>query len=164
MLAAASAWLLISPDTLIEHIIKLSQNNGSVSDNLQVILVRVESAEYITLCVGLFLVLVGFLGCCGAAKDSKWMLQLFITVLIILILAEVVAPILAFTYYPEIENFMVDRFQGYNMNSTESQDVLNVEFIDQVQSSLRCCGWEDFDDFNGNLPPSCDSLKLKPFY
>ena len=57
-----------------------------MSDNLQVILVRVESAEYITLCVGLFLVLVGFLGCCGAAKDSKWMLQLFITVLIILIL------------------------------------------------------------------------------
>ena len=30
MLAAASAWLLISPDTLIEHIIKLSQNNGQV--------------------------------------------------------------------------------------------------------------------------------------
>ena len=106
-----------------------------MSENLQVILVRVESAEYITLCVGLFLVVVGFLGCCGAAKDSKWMLQLFITVLIILILglnslinrffkiylAEVVAPILAFTYYPEIENFMITRFQDYNMNSTESQ-------------------------------------------
>ena len=44
------------------------------------------------------------------------------------------------------------------------KDVLNVEFIDQVQSSLRCCGLEDFDDFNGDLPPSCDSLKSENFY
>ena len=43
------------------------------------------------------------------------------------------------------------------------KDVMNVEFIDQVQSSLRCCGWEDFDDFNGDLPPSCDSLKSENF-
>lgn len=66
------------------------------------------------------------------------------------------APILAFIYFPEIEKFMENRVKTYNSNSTDAEDLFNVEFIDQLQVGLQCCGWDSPEDYvNGPLPPSC---------
>ena len=69
--------------------------------------------------------------------------------------AEIVAPILAFTYYPEIEEFMNDRFTSYNISSMNPEHKMNVEFIDQLQSGLQCCGWDDKEVYGNSIPPSC---------
>lgn len=127
-----------------------------MSNGFETILLRVESAEYLTLAVGCFLLLVGFLGCYGAGKESSWMLTIFIIIMIVIILAEVAAPILAFIYYPEIESFMENRVETYDRDSAEADAVFNVEFIDQLQVGLQCCGWSSSDDYSdGPLPPSC---------
>ena len=80
---------MISPDTLVEQLDKLNErDNGTSYEAFHAILIKVESAEYITLAVGVFLMLVGFLGCCGAGKESSWMIKLFIAIVVLLILGQ----------------------------------------------------------------------------
>ena len=43
---------------------------------------------------------------------------------------------------------MLERVTAYNASSTATDDVFNKEFVDQLQRSFDCCGWEDADDYS----------------
>ena len=80
---------MISPTSLVEELDKLSAwENGTTYETFYAILIRVESAEYITLAVGLLLMLVGVVGCIGTATNSKCLLKTFIAISVVLILGQ----------------------------------------------------------------------------
>ena len=56
---------------------------------------------------------------------------------------------MAFIYYPQVDEFMQQRVENYNPNSTEADDIFNKEFVDQLQNSFQCCGWKGLQDFEG---------------
>ena len=64
-----------------------------------------EVACYVLIGIGAFVFIVGFLGCCGAIKESKCMLGLYIFFLVIVFIVELAAGILAAVYK--------DRVWGY---------------------------------------------------
>ena len=112
--------------------------------------------------------LIGFLGCCGAAKKNKCMLNIFASIMVLLILgllcsidselansvyanfilAEIACVIVAFVYYPQVDQFMKERVAAYNENATEPDDVFNKEFVDQLQTNFECCGWETATEYD----------------
>ena len=66
---------------------------------------------------------------------------------------------MAFIYYPQVDEFMQQRVENYNPNSTEADDIFNKEFVDQLQNSFQCCGWKGLEDFGG-IFMSIDGLNL----
>merc|ERR1719378_1560142 len=65
------------------------------------------------------------------------MLNIFSGVMILLIVAEIAAVVMAFIYYPQVDEFMQQRVENYNPNSTTADDIFNKEFVDQLPDS--CC-------------------------
>jgi len=155
-LSALSIWLLVDPDSLFELVNSISTDTGNdIPEVFDDIINAVSAALYLSLATGIFLFLMGFLGCCGAAKKNKCMLNIFSGVMILLIIAEIAAVVMAFIYYPQVDEFMKQRVENYDPNSTEADDIFNKEFVDQLQNSFQCCGWKGLEDFGGDIPDSC---------
>jgi uncharacterized membrane protein len=162
-LTGLSIWLLVDPDSLLELVNNIPVN-GEIPEELPEtfleIISAVTSALYFSLTLGILMFLIGFMGCCGAAKKNKCMLNIFGVIMIVLILAEIALAVMAFVYYPTVEAFMQGRIDSYNPTSDQTDDIFNKEFVDQLQNNFKCCGWQSAEDYADNqnqndLPASC---------
>ncbi|POI27993.1 hypothetical protein CIB84_008257, partial [Bambusicola thoracicus] len=96
----------------------------------------------VLIAVGSIIMILGFLGCCGAIKESRCMLLLFFIGLLLILILQVTGGILGAVYKPQLE-------EGLNLVITEAANLLkeNTENAKQVQESLQkfqlqgqCCG------------------------
>jgi hypothetical protein len=104
----------------------------------------------ITLGLAVFLMLIGFLGCCGTCKKSKCMLYLFSVILFVLVLAEVGLGIAAFVLNANIQGTITN-----GLNSTMPSyftDKAQMDSWDFVQEQFDCCGTYGAADWNMFLP------------
>lgn len=159
-LLGVSIWLLVDPDSLVELAQGIPTENEEIPESFLEIISMVQSALYFSLVTGVLMFLIGFLGCCGAAKKNKCMLNIFAVIMIILILAEIACAVMAFVYYPTVNEFMQERINTYQPSPTEPDAIFNKEFVDQLQSNFKCCGWVNHEDYQDNnsvtdLPASC---------
>uniref|UniRef100_A0A673K2U6 Tetraspanin n=1 Tax=Sinocyclocheilus rhinocerous TaxID=307959 RepID=A0A673K2U6_9TELE len=95
-------------------------------------LAQLANIGYLLIGVGAFLTLVGFLGCCGAVKESKCMLLSFFTVVLIIFLVEVAAGVVLFVFEP-----LVRSDAPYQNKSTYTHN----------KNGLKCCGYNNYTDF-----------------
>ena len=124
----------------------------------------VKSVVYSSLVMGLLMLLIGFLGCWGAGcngggKQNKCMLNLFAVIVTMLILAEISVVVMSFVYYLRVDTFMKNRFESYKTTSSDNSELFNKEYVDRLQRTVKCCGWESFEeyktDLNTTLPATC---------
>jgi len=115
----------------------------------------------IILIAGLVIVIIGFLGCCGALKESACMLRTYAFIVGLMLLAEITLGILLLVYPSEAEDAikkgMTKEFKKY-----ETNDEALTKTIDALQHDLKCCGvnnytdWLDIDWGKGNnVADSC---------
>uniref|UniRef100_A0A8C9LAJ3 Tetraspanin-8 n=1 Tax=Pavo cristatus TaxID=9049 RepID=A0A8C9LAJ3_PAVCR len=88
----------------------------------------------VLIAVGSIIMILGFLGCCGAIKESRCMLLLFFIGLLLILILQVTGGILGAVYKPQLE-------AGLNLVLTETVNLLkdNTENAKQVQES-----WQKF--------------------
>ncbi|XP_040570131.1 CD9 antigen isoform X2 [Lepeophtheirus salmonis] len=120
---------------------------------------------YIILGVGAVITLVGFLGCCGAWKESPWMLGTFFVFLVFILVAEFGACILVYfkeaPYQGVIENSVkATVMKKYHQNSTAT-----TQTFDLIQQGLECCGAEGPSDwsisiFNGYIENNAPEIGI----
>lgn len=122
-------------------------------------------AVYIILGVGCFLVVVSFLGCCGALKKNTCMLGTFFVLLLIIFLAEIVGAVMMFVYSGPIKTEVVNSMNDFNngVNETEINDM--TQAWNSVQTVAECCGlngvadWDNktavFSEAGAVFPASC---------
>lgn len=103
----------------------------------------------ILMATGGFVMFVGFLGCCGAIKESRCLLGLFFGCLFLIFAAEAVAGILGFLYRDRVETEVENRLKeeiktnyGVKIDSTTNQNV------DNLQIRLECCGASNYTDWD----------------
>jgi len=84
----------------------------------------------------------------------------------LLIVLQIAAAVLAIFYYPLIDEFLVERFEDYKpipkaedfnntilpdpddlIDSGVVDDLFNTEFVDVLQTTFDCCGWNSQEDF-----------------
>ncbi|XP_068206824.1 CD63 antigen-like [Palaemon carinicauda] len=104
------------------------------------------SLPIIILIAGLVILLIGFLGCCGAMQKSSCMLYTYAIIVLIFLVAEIVLGIMMLVFSNQTEEVIVEGmdevFKKYGQNDT----VLN-KAIDDAQHELQCCGVLNYTDW-----------------
>ncbi|XP_015239405.1 PREDICTED: tetraspanin-8 [Cyprinodon variegatus] len=95
---------------------------------------------YLLIAAGALMMVVGFLGCCGAIKESPCMLGLFFLFLLLIFAAEAAAGIWAFNnkekLTADVKEFYRETYKKYQ---NSKQDALR-ETLRLVHYALECCG------------------------
>lgn len=116
--------------------------------------------------VGVIIFIVGFCGCCGAVKQSTCLLKIYFALILLVIVLEFIAAILAFVYQDTLTNIVNDQFkQAIEVDYNGKPKNVATETIDQVQMEFMCCGangtadWADsgyaMNNSNVAVPKSC---------
>ena len=95
---------------------------------------------YILIGAGALMMVVGFLGCCGAIQESQCMLALFFAFLLVIFAIEIAAGIWGFAnrdkIISELKTFYSETYTDYIASRKESLK----ETLKAVQYALNCCG------------------------
>ncbi|RUS84353.1 hypothetical protein EGW08_007885 [Elysia chlorotica] len=115
---------------------------------------------YVMIVIGFVIMLLGFLGCCGAIRESQCMLGAFFVFLFIIF-----AVLLGFGIWAAASK---DSFREYTEDMLEEgvnkyyTDDKQRAFMDSTQNYFKCCGWDKgADDYEKGVdkgaPLSCES-------
>ncbi|KAL4224917.1 Tetraspanin-8 [Mactra antiquata] len=114
------------------------------------------TGAYIFIVVGALIMVVGFLGCCGAIKENQCMLGVFFALLFIIFAILLGAGIWAVVAKDEVKKVVDDALnEGLSTYFTDDPD---REFMDMVQDDFKCCGLRsgaDFDPDKVNRVEAC---------
>uniref|UniRef100_A0A8C6SV59 Tetraspanin n=1 Tax=Neogobius melanostomus TaxID=47308 RepID=A0A8C6SV59_9GOBI len=115
---------------------------------------------YILIGAGALMMVVGFLGCCGAIQESPCMLGLFFFFLLIIFAVEVAAGIWGFSNQSKVVNDITTFYvQTYNNYKTTKDERLK-ETLKVIQNGLNCCGpTAPADDIAKETCPKGDKLQ-----
>jgi small-conductance mechanosensitive channel len=100
---------------------------------------NVNTILIVAIVVGSIVMLMGFLGCCGAFCESQCLLNAFAGIMITMIIIELVLGSLAIAYKDQMrEKFTdpsIDLVFKYALNTTEA-----CESAKTIQREFKCCG------------------------
>lgn len=95
---------------------------------------------YILIGAGALMMMVGFLGCCGAIQESECMLGLFFAFLLVIFAIEIAAGIWGFAnkdkIVQELQKFYTDTYDKYTTNPEPALK----ETLKTIHLALDCCG------------------------
>jgi len=116
-----------------------------------------SNAPVFLIAVGVIVFIVGFLGCCGALRESHCMVMTYAVLLGIIFVLEIAAGALGFVYKGKVKekgNIALDRAVENYKKGTEKGA---ADFINWVQKTFKCCGKNGPTDykFGFDAPGSC---------
>jgi len=100
----------------------------------------------IILLAGLAILLIGFLGCCGAMKENSCMLKTYALVVLVLVIAQITLGILIFVYRGEAEEIFTDSMKSAMVKYGTGDEALDNS-IDAACHEIQCCGVSNFTDW-----------------
>ncbi|XP_066276218.1 tetraspanin-4-like [Branchiostoma lanceolatum] len=135
----------------------------------------VPSIPFVTapnLCIiaGVIVMVVGFIGCCGALKENKCLLLTFFVMLFIIFCLEITAGALAYVYRDHLEKFARDDLmRGMDQYGIDGQSGLTRAW-DLFQTEKHCCGVNNSTDWFNRpvwpnqswVPDSCCKPNYRP--
>uniref|UniRef100_A0A672NDB4 Tetraspanin n=2 Tax=Sinocyclocheilus grahami TaxID=75366 RepID=A0A672NDB4_SINGR len=113
--------------------------------------------------IGAVMTLLGLLGCCGAQKESKCLLIMFFSIILIICIAETAATIVALVYSSYVK-IILRAGATPGLKEQYGKDKILTDLWNSTMTTLQCCGFSNYTDFsesyyykqNGALyPPSC---------
>ncbi|XP_043955248.1 tetraspanin 35 [Gambusia affinis] len=127
---------------------------------------QVLNVGYLLIAIGVLLVVIGFLGCCGAMRESKCMLLLFFMIVLLVFIAEVAGAVVILVFRPvadalfeKVGTAAVKNIQKDYGNNADVTGLWNT-----TMDALKCCGFYNYTDFTGSpyytkhnntYPPRC---------
>ncbi|XP_054751343.1 CD63 antigen-like isoform X2 [Lytechinus pictus] len=112
------------------------------------------------ICIGVFIFLTGFFGCCGAVKENYCMLATFAFIMVLLLILELAAGISGYVKRDDIDNLIDDNMSELQQTYNESESTKDL--FDNMQKNLECCGSDNYTDWLGYnasnpnmVPQSC---------
>ncbi|XP_043265448.1 CD9 antigen-like [Colletes gigas] len=112
---------------------------------------------YILLSAGILMLIVAFLGCCGAFRESQCMLVAFFSCLLVVIVAQIAAGAWLYTNSDRLEELV----KSSVINTVKNKygvDNAQIQAVDAFQSGLGCCGATGPADWAGSKYATKDPL------
>lgn len=140
------------------------------SDNYDTILGDggASSAANILIASGVFVSIIGFVGCCGAIKENKTMLIIYFILVLLIFILEIAAGALAYAKKDEMEEELTKNIQKIIMDNYSDDHEADaatkgfVKAIDWFQIEVKCCGAEGYTDWKKSNWGKENVLKLAP--
>ncbi|XP_039079592.1 tetraspanin-8 [Hyaena hyaena] len=129
LILAIAIWVRVSKDG--QEIL----SSGDSSTNPYV-------AVNILIAVGSIIMILGFLGCCGAVRESRCMLLLFFIGLLLILLLQVAAGVLGATFKSESERVLNETlYENIKLLSAADNDAKAFQkALAEFQEEFKCCG------------------------
>ncbi|KAF7669615.1 hypothetical protein LDENG_00170600 [Lucifuga dentata] len=140
----------------------LLQKFGDSSSGLS----QVLNVGYLLIAVGAVLLIIGFLGCCGAIRESRCMLLLFFVIVLVVFIAEVAGAVVILVFKPLAEDLInqlgTKAVESIKKDFGENSDVTGL--WNTTMNVLQCCGFYNYTDFTkspyytnnmNQYPPQC---------
>jgi len=102
---------------------------------------------YILLITGGLMTIVGFLGCCGALRESQCLLAAFFTVLLVLFVGEIVGALWLYQNPAEFRKLVEEKLLDLIRNKYEDDAVIRESF-DLLQQKYKCCGVDGYHSWS----------------
>lgn len=128
---------------------------------------QLTNVGYLLIGIGAGLGLIGFLGCCGAVKESRCMLLTFFSIVLIIFIAEVAGAILLFVFEPAVRDVFerVGEKVATSIQNDYDSNPSVATFWNSTMKLFDCCGYNNYTDFTGSpynretnlYPPECCS-------
>lgn len=116
-----------------------------------------HTGAYILIAMGAIMMIVGFMGCCGAIRENQCLLILFFISLLIIFCTLLAAGIWAFIVMQLQEEETKEDLNDTLMGKVKAYP-REPEFMDNLQIALGCCGATDSSTYlfyNIPIPESC---------
>ena len=128
-------WLLSSKGEVAGDYTKLT---GSIN---------YKAAPILCIAIGVVTVVVAFMACCGAIKESQCMLGTYFAFIVLIFSLEMTAIVLTYVYRERIEKNLRGDIKE-TLNEYKDQDRRAVtQAIDEIQVSFKCCGNYEYRDW-----------------
>ncbi|KAG8450938.1 hypothetical protein GDO86_003280 [Hymenochirus boettgeri] len=96
---------------------------------------------YVLIGAGALMMLIGFFGCCGAARESQCLLGAFFVCLLVIFAAEVAAGAVAFLGKTEtVKRLKESYIEAYNVYKDNK---INNSTLLEIHNLAECCGTDD---------------------
>lgn len=106
------------------------------------------SVTALCIAAGTIVLIVGFLGCCGAIMENQCMLLTYFVVVSIIFILEIIAGILAFVYRKEIESTVKQELLlGIQTRYNTPGHNLLTDTWNEMQVKWSCCGVDGYSDW-----------------
>jgi len=149
-----SVWLVVNPESFFDFAEDtnnlINGDNATLPAELETFVDKISNGLYLSMAAGIILLLIGFLGCCGAARKNRCMLNSYAIVMILAILFEIAVAVVIFVYSSDVDTILLDILGKYHPTSTEPEAQTLREFVDNLQESQNCCGWTGKSDYAEN--------------
>ncbi|XP_067934068.1 tetraspanin-3-like [Watersipora subatra] len=111
-----------------------------------------EAADIVTpasiiIAVGVFLLIVGVIGCVGGMKSNKIALTLFFIITLLILIGEVVAVGFGYQYREEARTKLTDKLHGMIKDCANGTSSEYCEELDFLQHNMNCCGADTYADW-----------------
>ncbi|XP_077460902.1 tetraspanin 34a [Stigmatopora argus] len=128
---------------------------------------QVASVAYLLIAVGAVLLVIGFLGCCGAVRESRCMLLTFFCIVLIIFLVEVAGAVVLLVFKDLAEQVFesVEDEVRKGISGQFGSDESLTTIWNTTMQALHCCGYRNYTDFDGSpfqvqmgdlfYPPQC---------
>ncbi|CRK86166.1 CLUMA_CG000019, isoform A [Clunio marinus] len=172
---ALGLWMLFDKKSLVTLLRSVDEENVTRFTEPQLI----EQSVYIFIGIGGLMFVLGFLGYCGAMRESQCLLSLYGVLIIVLLVLEIIIFSLALLYKEvardEIQNFLTNTIPEYKSSAKENDAVTLM--WNQLMAQMGCCGVNSYNDFDKSqywmtnkvsrvVPEACcilsDKVLIKP--
>nr|XP_045593314.1 tetraspanin-1-like isoform X2 [Procambarus clarkii] len=145
LVLALSIWLAVD-NTSFLLLTRVSDNESLQQFNQPSVM---EHGAYVLIVAGGLVFLIGFLGCCGAAMESRALLTMYGLMIIVIFILEVTGGALAAVYKTEakeeLQNFLKHTLKHYYSTHDQANSVTVA--WNALMGQLKCCGVNNYTDF-----------------
>ncbi|CAD7015437.1 23 kDa integral membrane protein [Ceratitis capitata] len=135
--------LIILGSLVLEGVGDLKSDSGITYD--------INAIPIIVIVLGSIIFIVSFFGCCGALREINWCLLLYALFMFILMCLQIALVVWVFCEKDQFLNSMNTIVRNaFDNRNTEADETMNI-----LQITFSCCGYNNYTDYSGSVPPSC---------
>ncbi|XP_026215963.1 tetraspanin-1-like [Anabas testudineus] len=113
---------------------------------------QLANITYLLIAVGAVLLIIGFLGCCGAIRESRCMLLTFFIIVLIIFLIEVAGAVVLLVFQGLADKLLQDLEEevraSIQKNYGNSESVTSL--WNATMEEFKCCGYRNYTDFDNS--------------
>ncbi|XP_072234020.1 tetraspanin-9 [Leuresthes tenuis] len=103
--------------------------------------------------IGVIIMCLGFLGCCGAIRENRCLLLVFFISLLIIFILLLAAGIVGAVEEQKVKDWVKKRLEKFTPLSSQPQNV--KDDLEKLQRQLKCCGLANGPSDWDKIPDSC---------